>query len=110
MTQDEIIEVARQAGGQVTTWVNHSTIQKTTTFRFESPLDYYVSGEYPEKYHIKFLERFAKLVAAKEREACAKLCETGIDTEHPIIKGHIMKDFGASPHLANAIRARGEQA
>jgi hypothetical protein len=65
MKQDEIIEMAREAGGQVTTWVNHSTIQKTTTFRFESPLDYYVSGEYPEKYHIKFLERFAKLVAAK---------------------------------------------
>jgi hypothetical protein len=65
MTQDEIIEMARQAGGQVTTWVNHSTIQKTTTFTFESPLDYYVSGEYPEKYHVKFLEAFAKLVAAK---------------------------------------------
>jgi len=72
MTQDEIIEMARQAGGQVTTWVNHSTIQKTTTFRFESPLDYYVSGEYPEKYHIKFLERFAKLVAAKAIEAKLK--------------------------------------
>jgi hypothetical protein len=65
MTQDEIIEMARQAGGQVTMWVNHSTIQKTTTFTFESPLDYYVSGEYPEKYHIKFLEAFTKLVAAK---------------------------------------------
>jgi hypothetical protein len=65
MTQDEIIEITRQAGGQVTAWVNQSTIQKTTTFTFESPLDYYVSGEYPEKYHIKFLEAFAKLVAAK---------------------------------------------
>ena len=73
MTQDEIIEMAREAGGQVTTWVNHSTIQKTTTFTFESPLDYYVSGEHPEKYHIKFLEAFAHLVAAKEREACADL-------------------------------------
>ena len=62
MTQDEIIEMARQAGGQVTAWVNQSTIQKTTTFTFESPIDYYVSGEYPEKYHIKFLEAFAQLV------------------------------------------------
>jgi hypothetical protein len=44
MTQDEMIELARQAGGQVTAWVNHSTIQKTTTFTFESPIDYYVSG------------------------------------------------------------------
>ena len=75
MTQDEIIETAREAGGQVTTWVNHSTIQKTTTFTFESPLDYSVSGEHPEKYHIKFLEAFAKLAAAKEREACAKVAE-----------------------------------
>ena len=65
MTQDEIIEMARQAGGQVTAWVNQSTIQKTTTFTFESPIDYYVSGEYPEKYHIKFLEIFAKLVEEK---------------------------------------------
>ena len=75
MTQDEIIETAREAGGQVTTWVNHSTIQKTTTFTFESPLDYSVSGEYPENYHIKFLEAFAKLVAAKEREACKALAK-----------------------------------
>ena len=65
MTQDEVLNLARQADGQVTMWVNHSTIQKTTTFTFESPIDYYVSGEYPEMYHIKFLEAFAKLVAAK---------------------------------------------
>jgi len=90
MTQDEIIEMARQAGGQVTTWVNNSTIQKTTTFRFESPLDYYVSGEYPEKYHIKFLERFAKLVAAKEREACALMV------------------MPLDESLAEAIKARGQ--
>jgi len=67
MTQDEILNLARQAEGQVTMWVNHSTTQKTTTFTFESPIDYYVSGEYPEKYHIKFLEAFAKLVTAPQR-------------------------------------------
>ena len=65
MTQDEVLNLAREADGQVTMWVNHSTIQKTTTFTFESPIDYRVSGDYPEMYHIKFLERFAKLVAAK---------------------------------------------
>ena len=64
-SMNEILEMAREAGGQVTAWVNHSTIQKTTTFTFKSPLDYYVSGESPEKYHIKFLEAFANLVAAK---------------------------------------------
>jgi hypothetical protein len=124
MTQDEIIEIAREAGGQVTTWVNHSTIQKTTTFTFESPLDYYVSGEHPEKYHIKFLEAFAKLVEEKatekanaranaswtlmcekmvafEREACAKVCEKTITSQRSA--------WGANFCIA-AIRARGEQA
>lgn len=55
------------------------------------------------------LERFAALVAAHEREKCAKVCEEGVDTEHPIVKGHIMKNFGSSDHLAEAIRARGEK-
>jgi hypothetical protein len=41
---------------------------------------------------------------AKERERCAKVCETGVDTEHPTVKGHIMKNFGVSSHLAAAIR------
>jgi hypothetical protein len=103
MTQDEIIEMAEQAG-----------IKRDTA-----------------EYHKDELIAFAKLVAAKEREdcgeaalkaaessivlamkiereACAKVCETGVDTEHPTVKGHIMKDFGASTHLANAIRARGK--
>lgn len=43
---------------------------------------------------------------ADEREACAKVCENGVDTEHPTVKGHIMKDFGQSRLLATAIRAR----
>ena len=52
------------------------------------------------------LARFAALVAAKEREACAKVCE------------HYAKalDYGGSPYFrsqecqmaANAIRARGK--
>jgi len=44
-----------------------------------------------------------------EREACAKVCETGVDTEHPIVKGHIMQNFGQSKLLARAIRARGSK-
>ena len=39
---------------------------------------------------------FAKLVAAKEREACAKVCEDSVEY--------------AGDTLAEAIRARGEQA
>ena len=84
MTQDEIIEMAEQAGMFYMDFI-----------RVDS---------------IKQIEALIKLAAAKEREACARLCETGVDTEHPTVKGHIMKDFGASTHLANAIRARGEQA
>ena len=95
MTQDEVLNLAREADGQVTMWVNHSTIQKTTTFTFESPIDYRVSGDYPEMYHIKFLERFAKLVAAKEREACEKDIEG------------LMPDADRGD-CANAIRARGK--
>ena len=79
MTRDEIIEMARQAG-----------------FKMENSAA------------IQAAKAFAALVAAKEREACAELCETGVDTEHPTVKGHIMNNFGACPILAKAIRARGE--
>jgi hypothetical protein len=62
-----------------------------------------------EAYTIGNFERFAALVAEAEREACAKVCETGVDTEHPIVKGHIMRNFGGSKLLAKAIRARGSK-
>ena len=101
MTQDEVLNLAREADGQVTMWVNHSTIQKTTTFTFESPIDYRVSGDYPEMYHIKFLERFAKLVAAKEREACAKVCD---ELHWPWRIG----DNSGPKQCTGAIRARGQ--
>ena len=51
------------------------------------------------KYGIHFeeiIERFAELVAAAEREACAKVCESPIATQ-----------YGKA--LANAIRARGDK-
>jgi hypothetical protein len=46
-----------------------------------------------------WLESFAKLVAAKEREACAKVCDELQDI--PATEPH---------HCAEDIRARGEQA
>jgi len=76
MTQDEIIEMVREAGGSDvgghgwTTWVGTQSTE--------------------------FLERFAKLIAAKEREACAKVADGWPDYD---VQG-----------LAEAIRARGEQA
>jgi hypothetical protein len=51
MTQDEIIELARQAGVR----------DDEHIFEFSQ---------------YKYLEAFAKLVTEKEREACANICET----------------------------------
>jgi len=68
MTQDEIIEVAVKAGiAQVVAEVN-----------------------------IDILEAFANFIAAKEREACAKVCDDDIN------------GFDGAFYLANKIRARGE--
>ncbi len=77
MTQD-IIEMARQAGFEIDC----------------CSLDWH-----------KRITAFANLVAAKEREACAKLCD---DIELRCIA----KDVDDPPlkHVAAAIRARGEQA
>ncbi len=70
MTQYEIIEMARQAGFS---------------------LGHNVTKEYANK-----LETFAKLVAAKEREACVEL----IKSHGPTLANGFM--------LTEAIRARGE--
>jgi hypothetical protein len=74
MTQDEIIEMARQAG-----------MAEPQEIMFNN---FWTADQ-------KELEAFAKLVAAKEREACAKLCET-------------YQDPFAGNAMADAIRARGE--
>ena len=63
MTQDEIIEMARQVGGcDITSngWTSWVGTQST-----------------------EFLERFAKLVAAKEREEIEKLFEELSDNTEP---------------------------
>jgi len=86
MTQDEIIEMARQT----------SDATKDARGRESFCFDSYG------------LEAFAKLVAQHEREACANVCEQGVNTEHPTVKGHIMNNFGKSELLAEAIRARGQ--
>jgi hypothetical protein len=76
MTQDEIIEMAQEC--------------KLIGMR---P---FIDGIYTEA-----LIEFAKLVAAKEREACAKVCEKTITSQRSA--------WGANFCIA-AIRARGEQA
>ena len=74
MTHDEIIEMARQVGIK----------RRTDEFYSE-----FCDGVYADD-----LEAFAKLVAAKEREACAKVCE---------------EPWQGSPRgIAEQIRARGQ--
>jgi len=80
MTQDEIIEMARQAG---------------------CPLADMKPMYFTDKQLLSMLEAFAKLVAAKEREACAKTCNDMAD------KMTGMAAWGAQECL-RAIRARGQ--
>ena len=75
MTQDEIIEMANDAELCQCIWIDDG-------------------GE-----EIASLVAFAKLVAAKEREACAKECE------HTALR---MGSEWMAQHCADAIRARGE--
>ena len=76
MTREDIIRMAREAG--------------MTVCR-----DEWVFGE--------MLERFAALVAAAEREACAKVCEVRADEEIGMAYQGIALD------CADAIRARKEK-
>ena len=74
MTQDEIIEMAIQC--RLVTTGNRDGL------------------------YMDALTEFAKLVAAKEREACAKVCDS-----------FQARDVGMQPaECAGAIRARGKQA
>ena len=92
MTQDEIIEMAKQAG----------CFEKHQVFYFTSPE----------------LEAFAKLVAQHEREACAKVCDLALfqcqetmneldATEH-IAQCIVQGAMNQAVKLSNAIRARGQ--
>jgi hypothetical protein len=77
MTKDDITRMAREAN--IGTYIN---------------LESYLVGSH--------LERFAELVAAAEREACAKVCEALDDGTYA---------GGDQPygiHYARAIRARGQ--
>ena len=80
MTQDEIIEMAEQAG---------MTQDGDMWFSF---------GKGDMDVEHEHLVAFAKLVAAKEREACAKVCDELQDV--PATEPH---------HCAEDIRARGER-
>ncbi len=105
MTQDEIIEMARQAG-----------------FKHPNPHDGYMGLAYDRRDGADTgpsLEAFAQLVASKEREACALVCEeislraSGIHdamtddrNDEPILY-MTGKELG-SKSCADAIRARAQ--
>jgi hypothetical protein len=74
MTRDEIIETAVKAGMHI---------------------DVFTLGR-----NVDLLEAFAKLVAAKEREACALICEELKYDGYEMVKDN--------PTLARKIRARGQ--
>jgi hypothetical protein len=84
MTQDEIIEMARQAGLDIDSWEP----------LYEGGLTGF--GVY-ECTHEE-LERFAKLVAQHEREACAYWAGIAL----------LGADRGLSNRVDQAIRARGQ--
>ena len=84
MTQDEVLKMARRAGYFI--YDLTETHKKKTVETDEA-------DEWAQ------LERFAKLVAQHEREACAKECE------HTALR---MGSEWMAQHCAQAIRARGD--
>ena len=83
MNQNEIVEMARKAG--------LDDIDERGIYIYEN-FD---------------LETFAKLVAAKEREACARVCDDKVDAEYATGKvDH--NEMGWTQSCAIEIRARGE--
>jgi hypothetical protein len=83
MTQDEMIEMARQAGA----------------YRRD------IGGSI-EFLEVFMLERFTKLVAEKEREACAKEADKRLH-DFTMLTSNPPQN-GAAWSIASAIRARGQ--
>jgi hypothetical protein len=93
MTQDEIIEMARQA------WISDKEAQMIAEFD-----EAYLSCTY-----LTDLTAFAKLVAAKEREACALICKKHADVYASFEQNPTAQSaWAACADNYDAIRARGE--
>ena len=88
MTQEEIIEMANKASKE---WLKE----------FPTPLE--TANQVPERY----LEIFAKLVAEKERDACAEICD-GFYLSWIDIQGRYEFMGEGASECAGAIRARGK--
>ena len=82
MTQEEIMEMEKEAGARSEHW--ETRLFPAAQFLFA-----------PDE-----LSRFAAMVAAKEREACAQVCDS-FDTGRRLTSDHKAEEMAA------AIRARG---
>ena len=88
MTEQEIIKMAKQAGG-----------------RF---------SRNPDKYDVMEitycgLEAFAKMVAEKEREECAKICDERVTAYQYATDSWAQEHINEAKHLSQAIRERGKE-
>jgi hypothetical protein len=87
MTRDDIIRVAREAGlAPICSACDESDVS-------------YAYEDWDEE-----LEKFAALVAAAEREACAKVCEKIAADNYGELSGRTIPEA-----CARVIRARGQQ-
>jgi len=94
MTRDDIIKMAKEAGFEINS----------------------LGWTYTQGFLSEHLERFAALVAAAEREACAKLClEEANEAYHQeafyLPRGNqgLLRIAEGAKRCAEAIRARGER-
>ncbi len=94
MDRDDIIKMAKEAGFEINS----------------------LGWTYTQGFLSEHLERFAALVAAAEREACAKLClEEANEAYHQeafyLPRGNqgLLRIAEGAKRCAEAIRARGEQ-
>ena len=89
MTEEEIIEMAKQAGWEM-----------DDSLVLEPEIVWYISqGQ---------LETFAKLIAQHEREACAEICD-GFYLSWIDIQGRYEFMGEGASECAGAIRARGQE-
>ena len=87
MTQDEIFEIAREA--------------------YEN-CDHIPDLKIPKE----FVERFAKLIAEKEREACNAICLDTYEWAEKLLEKdekHFAGRMRSAQDIGNAIRARGQE-
>lgn len=122
MTQDEIIEMARQAG----LFIAHDSEGQFSAVHDGEIFDIYPDRDkerdrlYREQRFVEILGPFAKLVAAKEREHLLKVWDNAVKAEREACaviaeewfcgcgRGRCPEGDLRAQDIANSIRARGE--